>query len=306
VGAHGLLVVDKPTGLTSHDVVQLGRKALQTRAVGHAGTLDPAASGVLVLAIGEATKLLRYLVLDDKHYEVVVRLGQATDTLDADGSVVATAAVPALEREAVERALAGFVGEQLQVPPLYSAIKQQGVPLHARARRGESVELAPRSVSVHSLELLSVEGEELGLRVHCGKGFYVRSLARDLALALGSVGHVRALRRTRSGAYALTHAVSHATLIAARAGSEAARSTLLDALIPVERALAAPAVTLDEAGVAHARHGRPIPIEHVLGGVAPPPPGSEPVLLFDQAGKAVALGRMGDGALHVVRGVTCD
>jgi tRNA pseudouridine55 synthase len=302
--AHGLLVVDKPVGPTSHRVAQRARKAFGTRGVGHAGTLDPAASGVLVLAVGEGRKLLRYLTLDDKRYETVIRLGEETDSLDAEGQVVATADVPALSAASVASVLGGFVGAQAQVPPVYSAIKQGGVSLHARARRGERVEPAPRDVIVHALELLALRDHALHVSIHCGKGFYVRSFARDLARALGSVGHVRALRRTQSGPYGLDRAVGYPLLEAAASGDETARGELARALIPVERALPdAPVLVLGAEGVAHARAGRPLSSAHL---VEPSPAlcasDLEPVLLLDEGGAAVALARLRGGELRVVRG----
>jgi tRNA pseudouridine55 synthase len=309
---HGLLIVDKPSGPTSHDVVQRARRALATRDVGHAGTLDPLASGVLVLAVGEGTKLLRYLTLDDKRYEVAIVLGAETDTLDAQGRVTETAPVPALSDAQVARALATFVGEQAQVPPAYSAIKRDGVRAHARARRGEAVDMAPRAVVAHVLGLEARKPHELRVSVHCGKGFYVRSLARDLARALGTRGHVGALRRTQSGPFRVADGVGFELVQRAAAGDAAAKVALGAALIPVERGLPdVPQLRLDETGVQHARAGRAIPVSHVLAssgqGAAGelPAPGTEPVLLLDAKMHAVALARMEDAALlRVVRGFT--
>ena len=301
--AHGLLIVDKPSGPTSHDVVQRARRALGTREVGHAGTLDPLASGVLVLAVGEGTKLLRYLTLDDKRYEVVIALGSETDTLDAQGVVTETAAVPALTRPEVERALASFVGTQSQVPPAYSAIKQEGVAAHKRARRGEELAMAPREVIVHALELTALEPAALSLRIHCGKGFYVRSLARDLARALGTRGHVQVLRRTQSGPFELSRATDFEQVQSAARGDEAARAALLAALIPIEQGLLGVCtLTLDEPGVQHARAGRVIPVECVVAGGGVPEVGAEPVLLVDAEERAVALARVEEAGLRVVRG----
>lgn len=310
MGVHGLLIVDKPSGPTSHDVVQRARRALGTRDVGHAGTLDPLASGVLVLAVGEGTKLLRYLTLDDKRYEVTVLLGAETDTLDAEGAVTETAAVPALVRDDVERALVAFVGEHAQVPPAFSAIKQGGVRAHARARRGEPVSMVAREVVVYALELGGLELEALRLRIHCGKGFYVRSLARDLARALGTRGHVGVLRRTQSGPFCAEDAVDFELVQRAARGDGVAAGQLRAAVIPVERGLrSVSTLVIDEVGLQHARAGRLVPTAHVVApptdtrGAAPlPASGTEPVLLVDGAGSAVALARMEEGALRVVRG----
>lgn len=207
----GILVVDKPAGLTSHDVVARVRRAQRTREVGHTGTLDPFATGVLVLALGEALKMAAHLTGQDKIYEAVVVLGRETDSLDHTGAITREGDVPPLgsvERPspALLEALAGERARTAQVPPAVSAIHVDGERAHARVRRGESVDLPPRPVAVRSLELLEVGDRELRLRVHSAKGYYVRSLARDLAAALGTVGHLRALRRHRSGAFALDDA----------------------------------------------------------------------------------------------------
>jgi tRNA pseudouridine55 synthase len=234
----GVIIVDKPLGPTSHDVVQRIRKTFKTREVGHAGTLDPMATGVLVVAIGEATKLIPYLTAGDKSYDATIRLGVATDTLDAEGKETERAAVPAsLDLEAalsIERA------RTEQIPPAFSAIHANGERAHEKARRGESVDLPPRPVSVRALELVRHDGDVLGLRLVVSKGYYVRSLARDLAAALGTVGHLTALRRTRSGAFSL--------------------SDVSDTPIPLSLAAARtlPIVELDEIAAANARHGRPI------------------------------------------------
>src|SRR5262245_5092343 len=183
----GVLIVDKAEGPTSHDVVRLARRVFGTRAVGHAGTLDPMASGVLVLGIGEGTKLLAHLGADDKRYAARVTLGAETDTLDALGQVTARAPVPAgLDLAQVRTAAQGFLGTITQRAPEYSALKQGGEPLYARVRRGEAVTAPEREVMVHALAIESVGADSIQLTLHCGKGFYVRSLARDLARALGT------------------------------------------------------------------------------------------------------------------------
>lgn len=301
---HGILVVDKASGPTSHDVVARARRALGTREVGHAGTLDPLATGLLVLGVGEGLKALRYLTLDDKRYEASLRLGIATDTLDAAGREVARAEVPALELDQVAGVAARFVGEHAQTPPAFSAIKSDGVPHHVRARRGETPELAPRQVVLHAIEVRAVAAAEIELALHCGSGFYVRSLARDLAVALGSVGHLTALRRTHSGAYRAQDAVPMALLEAAARGDAEARARMHASLLPITAALAhVPALTLDEAGAGHARHGRPIPLGHVTAGDAGAlAPGCEPILLLAPDASPLALARLETDALHVVRG----
>jgi tRNA pseudouridine55 synthase len=304
-GASGILLCDKPAGRSSHAVVAVARKAFGTRRAGHAGTLDPMATGVLVLAIGEGLKILRYLTLDDKRYAATIRLGIETDTLDRDGVVTASAAVPHdLTLARVRAAAAQFTGTIMQEAPRVSALKQGGVALHKRVRAGQDVQAPRREVRVHALDVLAVREAKIDLEVHCGKGFYVRSLARDLALALGSAGHLSALRRTRSGCFDLADAVPFAQLDAAARGDAQARGALLTALIPIARALPdAARVVLDESGAAHARHGRKIGLDHVLSASHPVQAVIEPLLLCDAAGELLALGRYHESELRVVRGL---
>ncbi len=296
-GPHGVLVVDKPRGPTSHDVVMWARRALRTRAVGHAGTLDPMATGVLVLAIGEATKLVPYLTADDKEYEAELMLGAGTDTLDAEGTVTERAPVPVLDPHAVAAVLARFVGPGVQRPPAYSAIKVDGVPLHERARRGEIVEVKEREVEVREIALLGLDASSIRFRVRSAKGFYVRSLGRDIALALGTVGHLVALRRTGSGAFLVSAAIDGETLRRAREGESDARETVEGSLLSLEEAVCAlPRVVLDAAAEAHARAGRRIP------GADPDLQMGKPVALISEGGGLVAIGERVDGELVVRRG----
>lgn len=297
---NGVLVVDKTGGRTSHDVCGRARRALGTRAVGHAGTLDPMATGVLVLAVGEGTKLVPYLTADDKQYEATVRFGAATDTLDAEGVVVAEAPVPTLERELVEAALVGFLGERDQEAPVVSAIKVDGKPLHERVRRGEKVVAPVRRVVLHEVEVLAVRADEVDLRVLSGKGFYVRSLARDLGVALGSVAHLSALRRTRSGAFDIADAVPYAWL---EDPSDGIQDRLAAHLLPISGALAGyPRVDLTDEGASDASHGRAIPGRRTVLGELPALEEESVVVLFDGEARVVALARLRDGALRVCRG----
>ena len=197
----GLLVVDKPAGWTSHDVVGKVRRLARTRKVGHAGTLDPMATGVLVLGIGRATRLLGHLALTDKDYDATLRLGVTTVTDDAEGEPLETRDASAVTNEALAAALAALTGEIDQVPSAVSAVKVGGVRAYARVRAGEDVVLAPRRVTVHRLELLERRGDDLSLGVTCTSGTYVRALARDLGEALGVGAHLTALRRTRVGPF---------------------------------------------------------------------------------------------------------
>jgi tRNA pseudouridine55 synthase len=204
----GVLLVDKPRGPTSFDIVRCVRSGSGTRRVGHAGTLDPLASGLLVVCLGTHTRLVPYLVAGAKRYEARVALGCGTDTDDADGGIVARAEIPSLTREIVEAAAARFLGEVVQHPPKYSALKVDGQAAYKRARRGEEVELAPRTVAIHGIDVIGVDGGEIRLDVRCGAGTYIRALARDLAIALGTVGHVAELRRTEASGFAVVEAVS--------------------------------------------------------------------------------------------------
>jgi tRNA pseudouridine55 synthase len=201
--ASGLLVVDKPAGWTSHDVVGRVRRLAGTKRVGHAGTLDPMATGVLVLGIEKATRLLGHLTAHDKRYDATLRLGVTTSTDDAEGRVVTESDPSAVTEAAIRAAAQRLVGGLLQVPPAVSAISVGGVRSYTRARRGEEFVLEPRAVVVHAFDVLAVRGPDVDVSVHCGTGTYVRALARDLGAALGVGAHLTALRRTASGPYAL-------------------------------------------------------------------------------------------------------
>ena len=300
---HGVLVIDKPVGPTSHDVVARVRRALGTRTVGHSGTLDPLASGVLVAAVGEATKLVRWLTADDKAYTATLFLGATTDTLDAEGKVVSRVPPPAgLDLAMARAAAARFVGTHLQRPPIFSAIKIGGRPLHELARRGEEVEVPEREATLHRIEILAVRPDAIDFEMECAKGFYVRSLGRDLAEALATVGHLTALRRSRSGAFRVEDAMSFETVERAASGDEAARAELFRALIPLTDACdAMPKVSLDAAGAVDAMHGRVVQLESARG-AEDLAPGLEPVALVDAAGALVAVARRTDTGLQVIRG----
>jgi tRNA pseudouridine55 synthase len=248
--AAGLVVVDKPGGLTSHDVVARVRRLAGTRKVGHAGTLDPMATGVLVVGVERATRLLGHLLLTEKAYDATVRLGVATTTDDAEGEVTATAPAHDLEPARVEAELGAMVGEIMQVPTRVSAIKVGGKRAHQRVRDGDEVELAARPVTVHSLDVLDqrIVGEwlDVDISLRCSSGTYVRAIARDVGAALGVGGHLTALRRTAVGPF---------TLAQARTLDELAeRFTVL----PIAEAARAsfPALDLDEAAATDVRFGR--------------------------------------------------
>jgi tRNA pseudouridine55 synthase len=201
----GLLVIDKPTGPTSHDIVNIVRRGTQIRKVGHTGTLDPYASGVLLVLLGSVTRLAEYLLEVDKEYLATIRFGTATSTFDASGRVTATRPFTFLE-ETLAAKLATFVGERLQVPPIYSAIKIGGRKAYDLARRGEEIDMAPRRVNIYELELLRWESPNAVVRVRCSRGTYIRSIAHDVGEAMGSHAHLVSLRRIRLGPFSVERA----------------------------------------------------------------------------------------------------
>ncbi len=278
-GPSGFLVVDKTSGVTSHDVVDLARRALGTRRVGHLGTLDPQATGVLPLAVRDATKLALFLADGAKHYRGTIRLGIETDTLDAQGRVTRECAGPLPDEATVRRALDGFVGEIDQIPPMYSAVKRGGVALHRLARRGEEVEREPRRIRIDAITVLSVRLPVLEIDVRCGPGTYVRALAADLGTRLGCGAHLASLRRLGSGPFTLDGAVSMAELEAACENGPAAVESRL---MPPAGALGIPVLTLVPDGVRRIVHGNEIAI----------PPGAPAATRFaavDQSGALVAI-----------------
>jgi len=203
----GILLVDKPMGITSHDVVSRVRRILKTKRVGHAGTLDPLADGLLVVAVGPATRFLNYLDLEPKKYQAVIRFGEETATYDAEGDVICSRPVPEDLDSRVNAVLASFLGEISQMPPIYSAIKKDGRPLYDYARKGEAVEVQARQVTIHDLRVFPADSrDERLLEVTCGGGTYVRSLAHDLGQAVGCGGHILQLRRTGAGRFAVDQA----------------------------------------------------------------------------------------------------
>jgi tRNA pseudouridine55 synthase len=217
----GFLVVDKPPGVTSHDVVAVVRAVTGLKKVGHTGTLDPFATGVLPLALGNATRLIQFLDEDHKIYDATVRLGAATDTGDPTGQVVAEAPVPELERAQIEHVLASFKGPRMQTPPKYSAVKVAGRPLYDYARRGESVEVKARQIRIDAMELVSFEGPRVRVLIHCSRGTYARVLAEEIGEQLGTVGHLEELRRVASGPFHLDASVGFSRIAEIVAGDPA-------------------------------------------------------------------------------------
>lgn len=216
--ADAFLIVDKPPGLTSHDIVAIVRAVTGLKKVGHTGTLDPFATGVLPVALGGATRLIQFLDEREKIYDMTVSLGREMDTGDPTGAVVAEAPVPTFSTADVEAVLARFHGPQMQTPPRYSAVKVQGRPLYSYARKGDVVEAQPRPIEVYSLELTSSDPTSLRVLLRCSRGTYARVLASDIGRALGTVAHLSALRRIASGSFRIERAVSLAKLAEAVAG----------------------------------------------------------------------------------------
>jgi tRNA pseudouridine55 synthase len=253
----GVLVVDKPVGLTSHDVVQVIRKGTNIRRAGHTGTLDPRASGVLVVLIGPAVRLSEYVSASDKRYQAILQLGASTDTYDADGTVTRSRPVEHITELQFEEALKGFIGEIEQIPPPYSAVKVKGRKAYEMAREGEEVDLAPRKIKVYTLDLLEWAPPEAVIDVYCSSGTYVRSLAHDLGEKLGCGAHLIGLRRTRSGRFTLRDAVPLRKL---RESFES--GNWYQYLIPAAEALSDwPALDLSEEQVEMIRHGHRIPAQ---------------------------------------------
>ncbi|HKE14386.1 MAG TPA: tRNA pseudouridine(55) synthase TruB [Kofleriaceae bacterium] len=284
--ASGVLVVDKPAGITSRGAVaEVGRR-LDTRRAGHAGTLDPMATGVLVVCLGEATKIAGLLVADDKSYDGELELGRETDTLDADGQVVREriAEAAAVDRAALAAAMAALVGDIEQVPPMYSAVRQAGRRLHELARAGQEVERAARAVTVRrfdllALDLLSFGAPRASFAVDCSKGTYVRSLVADVGEALGCGAHLTALRRTRSGGFGLDRALALADV---SRDTVALPGRLVD---PADALVHLPRIGLTPDQAAAVAHGKPLSWQDLSPAEAP----AGPVCMLAPGGKLLAL-----------------
>lgn len=247
----GFLNINKPAGMTSHDVVAKVRRGLKVKKVGHAGTLDPMATGVLVVCLGGATRLSDYIMHGTKRYTARVRLGITTDTYDAEGAILEERDTASITREDVEQALAVFRGDIQQIPPMYSAIKQGGHKLYDLARAGQTVEREPRAVTITTLDILNWQPPHFTLDVECSAGTYIRSLAYDLGEALGVGAHLAGLTRTTSGNFTLENAVQLETLLTSQDWETY--------LISPKTALAGwQSVQLDESDIAHIQHGREI------------------------------------------------
>jgi tRNA pseudouridine55 synthase len=204
----GVLLVDKSQAMTSHDVVAITRRALNTKKVGHCGTLDPLATGLLIITIGRGTKIQDLLMSEDKEYIGTLKLGEETDSQDSDGQVTKSSPVPEFTREQIDAAFAKFHGDFYQTPPMVSAIKKDGVPLYKLARQGKVVEREPRFVHVYAHEIIAIRPTEIDFRVVCSKGFYVRTYAHEIGAELACGAHLKALRRTKSGRFSVEGAIT--------------------------------------------------------------------------------------------------
>ncbi len=209
---NGIIIINKPKGYTSHNVVAIVKKKLNVKKVGHTGTLDPNATGVLPLLLNQGTKLSKYLIEHDKEYEVTLKLGIKTDTLDEEGNILEERKVDwnANTIQKIEETLLSFVGKQKQTPPMYSAIKVNGKKLYEYARKGQTVDIKPREIEIYSMELKNVNQQEneIEFKVHCSKGTYIRSLCEDIAKKLGTIGYMKELNRTKVGKFTLQEAIT--------------------------------------------------------------------------------------------------
>lgn len=276
---NGVLIVDKPAGVSSALAVDRVKHALGVRRVGHGGTLDPLATGVLAICLGGATKIAQYLLADDKAYEADGLLGVEMDTLDRTGTVTAERAV-SVTREAMLAAIAQHTGELDQIPPMFSAIKQDGIRMYTRARAGEEIERAPRRIRIDKLELVMFEPPKFRLSIACSKGTYVRSLVADLGTAVGAGAHMTELRRTRSGTFTLAQAIR-----LDRVGMD----DLAPYLIPMSAAVGLPRVTVLAEFHHSVRSGVQLPVDRFT------TENHEKFQMVDEAGKLLAIVHVDEG-----------
>ncbi|QRM19949.1 tRNA pseudouridine(55) synthase TruB [Dechloromonas sp. TW-R-39-2] len=256
----GVLLLDKPIGLTSNDALQKARRLFSAAKGGHTGTLDPLATGLLPLCFGEATKFSADLLDADKTYEAILQLGVTTDSGDADGVVLTTAAVNVSETD-VLAVLPRFIGDIQQIPPMHSALKRNGRPLYELARKGIEVEREPRAVTIHGIDMLGLEGDTLSLRVSCSKGTYIRVLATDIGGLLGCGAHLKGLRRTKVGDLDLQNSVTLAELEALDDAGRAGRLQPVDALVS-----SLPVIAVEGEAEQRFRHGNPVDLPAGLSG----------------------------------------
>ncbi len=290
----GILAVNKEVGWTSHDVVAKVRQLLGGAKVGHAGTLDPAATGLLPLLLGKGTRIAEYLVEWDKEYRAQLRLGETTDTLDATGTVLDRQSTQHLTPAAIIEAVGRFRGAIEQVPPMYSAVKIDGVPLYRSARAGKTIVREARTVVIHELEVLDVAGPDVALRVVCSKGTYIRTLCADIGRALGVGAYLQALERTRVGPLTLNQALTIDGIV-----REHQIGGLSAHVRPVDEALQElQVVVVDERGADRVRHGAPVPWSNVVPtkDVREPQKAGVPVRIHDGNGRLLAVGRCSEAS----------
>jgi len=289
----GVLTMKKESGWTSHDVVAKIRHLLGGVKVGHAGTLDPAATGVLPVLIGRGTRIAEYLVEWDKEYRAVLRLGETTDTQDATGTVLARHQTDLVTPEGIHEVVSRFRGPIEQVPPMYSAVKVGGVPLYKSARAGKAIARDARTIVIHTLEVEAIQERDVTLRIVCSKGTYVRTLCADIGGALGVGGHMLALERRRVGPLTIDQALTVDEVV-----TRHALGRLGDDLLSLDRALAQlEIVVVDEQTADRVRHGAPVPVAKILRweGAADGERGShKPVRIHDIDGRLVAIGKCPD------------
>lgn len=291
----GVLIVYKEAGWTSHDVVAKVRSLLHGSKVGHAGTLDPSATGVLPILVGRATRIAEYLIDWDKEYRAVLRLGETTDTQDATGKVLTKVDPCEVSEDALQAVITRFRGVQQQLPPMYSAVKVGGQPLYKAARAGKTVEREERSIAIHQLEILAVRGRDVALRIVCSKGTYIRTLCADIGQAVGVGGHLLALERRRVGPLLIEQAMTidqvagHLT-----AGALRGQFISLDQLL-----VQLPAVVVNDEQAQRVLHGSPV--SPMGAGQLPFSPTAVSVRLKDEAGRLLAIGTHDTGRMGSIR-----
>ena len=278
----GIVVIDKPKGRTSNHVLQQIKRTFDAKKAGHTGSLDPLATGVLPICLGEATKVSQYLLDGDKCYQVTCKLGVTTDSGDSDGNVVAKMPIPEITEQILYAVLPSFIGQQQQVPPMYSALKFQGQPLYKLARQGIEIERKARTVNIYDIILISFTSDSFTLEVKCSKGTYIRTLVEDISASLSTGGHVIALRRLESAGYAIEQAI---TIESIEKCADEGIKALDKLLLPTEEALPNwPRIEADDEQVLALRCGQQIKVEQKYEGVQ--------IRLFDRLGIFLGLGEM--------------
>ena len=278
----GIIVIDKPKGRTSNHVLQQIKRTFDAKKAGHTGSLDPLATGVLPICLGEATKVSQYLLDGDKCYQVTCKLGVTTDSGDSDGNVVAEMPIPEITEQILYAVLPSFIGQQQQVPPMYSALKFQGQPLYKLARQGIEIERKARTVNIYDIILISFTSDSFTLEVKCSKGTYIRTLVEDISASLSTGGHVIALRRLESAGYAIEQAI---TIESIEKCADEGIKALDKLLLPTEEALPNwPRIEADDEQVLALRCGQQIQVEQKYEGVQ--------IRLFDRLGTFLGLGEM--------------